>query len=50
MIIWWPIAAMEKKRSKSRRNFHNREKTFIIEKKILEYRKIFQGQKKNYEI
>ena len=26
------------------------EKTFIIEKKILEYRKIFQGQKKNYEI
>ena len=24
----------------------NQEKTFVIEKKILEYRKLFQGQKK----
>ena len=34
MIIWWPIAAMEKKCSKSRKNFHNREKNFRIQKNI----------------
>ena len=28
----------------------HREKTFIIKKQILESTKIFQGQKKNYEI
>ena len=32
------------------KNVQNREKTFRIKKKILEYRKIFQGQKQNYEI
>ena len=37
--LWWPIAAIEKKRS-------NREKTFIIKKKILESTQIFQSQKK----
>ena len=29
------------------KNVQNREKTFGIEKKNLEYRKMFQGQKKN---
>ena len=38
-ILWWPIAAIEKKLSKSRENFHNREKPFRIKKKILESRK-----------
>ena len=31
---------------KLRKNFHNREKTFRIKKKILEYIKIFQSLKK----
>ena len=41
--VWWPIAAIEKKRSKSRKNFQNREKNFRIQKNI-------SGSKKNYEI
>ena len=41
---WWSIAAIEKKLSKSRKNFQNQEKNFGI-------RKILQSQKKNnYEI
>ena len=32
------------------KNVQNREKTFRIEKKILEYRNIFHGQKKKNEI
>ena len=32
------------------KDFQNREKKFRIAKKKLEYRKIFQSQKKNYEI
>ena len=40
-FLWWLIAAIEKKLSKSRKNFHNREKTFRIEKKNFESRKIF---------
>ena len=47
---WWPIAAIEKKLSKSKKNFHNRKKTFRIEKKILESRKIFQSQKKLWNL
>ena len=37
--LWWPIAAIKKKLSKSRKNFHNREKTYRIKKTILEFKK-----------
>ena len=41
---WWPIAAIEKKLSKSRKNFHNQETNFRIHKNIS------GSKKKNYEI
>ena len=37
--LWWPIAAIKKKLSKSRKKFHNREKTYRIKKTILEFKK-----------
>ena len=36
---WWPIAAIEKKLSKSRKNFQNQEKNFGIHKNISEPKK-----------
>ena len=55
--LWWPIAAIKKKLSKSRKNFHNREKTYRIKKTILEFkkkklksRKKLRNRKKKFKI
>ena len=45
---WWPIAAIEKKLSKSRKNFQNQEKNFGIPKNISEPKK--KKRKKRNEI
>ena len=45
-VLWWPIAAIKKKLSKSRKNFHNREKNFGIQKNVLESKKIMKSRKK----
>ena len=37
--LWWLIAAIEKKLSKSRKNFQNQEKNFGIQKNISESKK-----------
>ena len=42
-LVFLSMVADSRHREK---NFQNREKTFIIEKKMFEYRKIFQSQKK----
>ena len=43
--LWWLIAAIEKKLSKSRKNFQNQEKNFGIQKNISESKK-----KKKWEV
>ena len=49
--LWWPIAAFEKKLSKSRKNFHNQEKLLESRKKTWNPEKYFRVKKKeNYEI
>ena len=53
--LWWPIAAIEKKFSKSRKKFQNQEKNFGIHKNISESKlkkneiekKITESRKKN---
>ena len=48
MEVWWPIAAIEKKLSKSRKNLHNQEKNFRIEKTVSGLRNILlQESRKN---
>ena len=46
LLIYWPIATIEKKFSKSRKNFHNREKTFRSRKKFWNPEKYFRVKKK----
>ena len=41
--LWWPIAAIGKKLSKLRKNFHDQEKHFRIEKTISKLRKMFRN-------
>ena len=45
LLIYWPIATIEKKFSKSRKNFHNREKTFRSRKKFWNPEKYFRVKK-----
>ena len=49
-LIWWPIAAIEKKTFKIEKKLYNQEKIFRIEKKIWNPEKYFRVKRKIYEI
>ena len=48
--VWWPIAVIEKKLLKSRKNFHNQEKKFGMQKNVSESKETFMKSRKKIKI